>query len=133
MNTFRYQRELDVLFLQEKFKGDIFSAREVLGSFVELSDQELSILEAALDQKKYTAFARIAERFKTAVGMVGLSQEVHAIENIRKTLATEGPSDELDFACHELLDVLREKSSLFMIEVFRMDRHIEQAVNQGHS
>ncbi len=132
MNTFLFHRELDVLYLNERFQGDIFSAREILGSFVELVDQELNILEAALEQKKYKAFSRVADRLKNGLSLVGLQPEIQEIDDIKTHLATYGGNERLTKLCYGFIDRLRDKSNLYRIEVHRMNKHIEQAVNSGN-
>ena len=129
MNSFRFQRELDVRFLKNTFGEDLFAAREVFGSFVELAEHETRILEASLAHDKYTEFARVAEGLKNALGMVGMQNELRSVDEIRSHLAAYGVNSRLIDLCQRFVEALQEKTSLLKIEVHRMNNHIEKKVN----
>ncbi|NNC84199.1 MAG: hypothetical protein HKN79_11535 [Flavobacteriales bacterium] len=131
MNAFKYQRELDVPFLQQKFGNDIFSAREIIGSFVEMVDNELGILEAALLQRDYKVFARVAHRMKHGLSILGLQQEIKLVDELRAHLASYGSNDRLQLLCRRFVDDLEEKRALFKVEMIRLDNWIEQAANES--
>ena len=127
MNTFRFHRELDIPFLQKRFGNDPFSAREVFGSFVEMADHELTILESAKDQRRFSAFARIASRLKDGLDAVGLKGERDRIDQLRSRYALEGVDEDFEKMAEEFIDGIRNKSSLLRIEVQRLDKFIESS------
>lgn len=129
MNTFKYNRELDVNFLHERFGSDTFSAREILGSFVEATEHQLSIMESALERRQLAAFARIAGRVKDNLKIVGLHSEHQAILELRAHLASQGADSEFERRAKSLLDILIDKNSLLKIEVQRLDQHIERVAH----
>ncbi|NND95654.1 MAG: hypothetical protein HKN45_12400 [Flavobacteriales bacterium] len=129
MNTFRYQRELDVPFLQQKFGNDIFSAREIIGSFVEMVEGELGILEAALQHKDYKDYARVALRMKNGFNILGLKQEKKALDDMRAHLAAYGANERFIQLATEFLEMVENKRTLFKIELHRLDNWLEQAAN----
>lgn len=125
MNTFRFHRDLDVEYLQSHYGNDPFSAREVLGSFVEMAEHELEILESAREQRKFSAFARIVNRLKNGLEAVGLNEEKERIDTIRSRYALAGADEDFQRQANDLLDSVRSKSNLLRIEVERLDEHIE--------
>lgn len=127
MNTFRFHRELDIPFLRERFGNDPFSAREVFGSFVELAEHELSILESAKEQRRFSAFARIATRLKKGLEAVGLEDEKNQIDQLRSRYALEGVDEDFEKMAEEFIDSVRNKSGLLRIEVQRLDKYIESS------
>jgi len=127
MNNFRFHRELDIPFLQERFGDDPFSAREVFGSFVEMAEHELNILESAKEQRRFSAFARIATRLKTGLEAVGLTDERKKIDQLRSRYALEGVDEDFEKMAEEVIDSVRNKSGLLRIEVQRLDKFIESS------
>jgi HPt (histidine-containing phosphotransfer) domain-containing protein len=127
MNTFRFHRELDIPFLQEHFGDDPFSAREVFGSFVEMAEHELNILESAKEQRRFSAFARIASRLKQGLDAVGLKEERKKIDKLRSRYALEGVNEDFEKMAEEIIDSVRNKSGLLRIEVQRLDKYIESS------
>ncbi len=127
MNTFRFHRELDIPFLQERFGNDPFSAREVFGSFIEMAEHELSILETAKEQRRFSAFARIATRLKGGLDAVGLKDEKNQIDQLRSRYALVGVDEDFEKMAEDFIDSIRNKSSLLRIEVQRLDFFIESS------
>ena len=127
MNTFRFHRELDIPFLRKRFGDDPFSAREVFGSFVELAEHELTILESAREQRRFSAFARIASRLKSGLEAVGLEEEKNQIDQLRSRFALEGVDEDFERMAEDFIDSVRNKSGLFRIEVQRLDKYIESS------
>lgn len=127
MSTFRFHRELDIPFLQQKFGDDPFSARAVFGSFVEMAEHELNILESAKEQRRFSAFARIATRLKGGLEAVGLKEERIQIDQLRTRYALEGVDENFEKMAEDIIDNIRNKSSLLRIEVQRLDNFIESS------
>ena len=111
MNTFKYQRELDVPYLQQKFGNDVFSAREIIGSFVEMVENELGILEAALVQGDHKGFARISHQMKSGLSILGLRQEMKLVDDLRAHLAAYGSNPRFIMLCRQFIDEMENKCS----------------------
>lgn len=129
MNTFRFQRELDVPFLQKNYGNDIFSAREIIGSFVEMMERELGIMEAALLQRELKIFARVSKRIKPGLELVGLRNEIKLVNEFRAHLASYGSNDRTISLAKELTDQLLNKRALLKIELQRLDNWLESSAN----
>ena len=131
MSTFKYQRELDIPFLQQKFGNDVFSAREIIGSFVEMAENELGILEAALTQGDHKGFARIAHRMKSGLSILGLKDEMRLVDDLRAHLAAYGSNPRFINLCKQFMDEVANKRAVFKVELIRLDNWLEQRAN-GH-
>jgi CheY-like chemotaxis protein len=87
--SFKFNKTLDVAYLNEIYEGDLEYAADMFETFLEVTLVEIYAIEPLIEKEDWQAARTLSHKCKPAFSMVGLTNLFEQMEQMEKRIKTE--------------------------------------------